>query len=79
MLSYSGVIRANQIGFLLSSKLYSLNSDILKNEKEGLLRGAGCADLDEYFTKLKRVLRDNAYVNQSFFNTVEGSSLKKVL
>jgi hypothetical protein len=60
-ISYNSVIRANQIGFILSEELYNINIHIINNYKIRLLDEIKCTHLNEYFDKIKKICKDYDY------------------
>jgi hypothetical protein len=68
-ISYDGVQRANQISFKLSSQLFKINADAILSEKTRLLEDVGCATFEEYFKKIKKIFKDEAYSYKLFKET----------
>lgn len=61
VVSYQGIIRANQIKFKISSELYNINKKHIQEEEDNLLLEANCLTISEYFTKIEKIIRDKSY------------------
>lgn len=55
------VIKSNQIKFKLEKEIYDINKEIINEEKCRLINEAKCNSLEEYFEKVKIVLKDKSY------------------
>jgi hypothetical protein len=60
-ISYSSIIKANQVQFFLSSNLISINKEEINNLKNNLFKLVNCHDITEYFLKLNKLTKDNSY------------------
>ncbi len=60
-ISYRGVIRGNNIPFILSKKLYELNRECINIEERLLLDDVGCDTVSDYFLKVEKVVGDVRY------------------
>ena len=58
-ISYNSVIKAGQIGFKISSKLFNLNKEIVLGEKNEILENVKCKNFEEYMNKLRKTLIKN--------------------
>lgn len=65
---YDSVIKASQTGLILCSKLYEINKEVIENRKKELLNSVMCADYNEYFTNIKKILKDKHYTYKSFLD-----------
>lgn len=63
-ISYDSVIKANQIDFILSSKLYKINQIIIEKENVRLLTEISCTNFEDYFSKIKNIFKDKSYTSQ---------------
>lgn len=52
-----GVAKSNNIKFKLDKKTYYISKEIIEKEKNNLLKEAGCVDFEEYFKKIKEILK----------------------
>jgi hypothetical protein len=70
-ISCEGVLRSNQISFIISSDIYNINRNMINNELFMILLSVGCENIDEYYKKLKNVLNESSYsYNKSSYNKV---------
>ena len=58
---YKSAIKANQLCFVLSQKLFDLNSEKIKNKFNELLKETKCIDINDYFNKINRIINDRSY------------------
>lgn len=61
-IDYSGVKRMCSLGLNLSSETYLLVKNLIDCERDKVLLKNGVNSLEEYFSKIKRVLNDEKYV-----------------
>lgn len=67
----SSVIKANSIKFVLEESIYKMNKKILDDEINRILIDTKCSSLQEYFDKLKSIIRDKEYVKGLNFENEE--------
>lgn len=60
-ISYDSIIKANQIGFILSEKLYKLSKNEIEKEELISLKKINCNSIDHYFSKVKKICEDKSY------------------
>lgn len=75
-ISYDGVIKSNQIGFIISKTYYDINKDIINNENQKLLHDVGCKNISEYYSKIKKILSNDLYSHKHFLNETIIRALK---
>jgi hypothetical protein len=66
-LCFKEVIKSNQISFCLSSEIYINSEKLIEKEKEKLLGSVGCINTEEYFEKLKEIVKNEKYT----YNMIE--------
>jgi hypothetical protein len=57
------VIKANSIKLKLNKNLYEINRKVLDKEVKSMLDYSECLSIEDYFNNLKKISKDDAYVN----------------
>lgn len=63
VINYDSVIKSIQICFKLSNFLHRINMGNIIKEKNKLLQECGCENIDEYFEKIMKIMKDRDYCN----------------
>ncbi len=66
---YNSIKKANQISFILDSKLYNINKIYIDKEKYELLDIVQCLNLSEYFLKIQKKI-DNNRMDLEYHNLI---------
>lgn len=61
VISYHGVIIANQIKFYIPKEYWEVNKSIIEKEKESILKRVNCSSIDDYLEKTKQIIIDINY------------------
>jgi hypothetical protein len=71
------VIKANSIKFKLDESLYEINKKVLDKEMKDMLDYSGCLSVVDYFNKLKKISKNDSYVNN--LEKIYGEEPKKMI
>ena len=71
------VIKANSIKFKLDESLYEINKKVLDKEMKDMLDYSGCLSVVDYFNKLKKISKNDSYVNN--LEKIYGEEPKKMM
>lgn len=63
-IQYNGIIRTNHMKLYISKELFELNKKNINNQKNKLLEETNSITIEEYFSKLIRVLKDESYTKK---------------